>query len=481
MSSTQAPSRERIAVVGAGVTGLTAAFELSRAGVEVVVLEASDRPGGKVDAVEIAGLRVDSGPDGFLARDTAAAELCHRLGLGPELVTPASSEAYVWVDRGLRPLPRPSVLGAPVDASTLAGTGIVSAAGLDGLRRGLQWDAPALAGDATVGEVLRPRVGDEVFEHLVDPLLGGINAGSADRMSIEASAAPLYEAARKGGPFGAALSRLVNQRSNGGASTASAPVFQGVRGGTARIIDALSAELGKAVHLSTPVEALIPRTRGPGTRPEWKVATAMGSFVADGVILAAPAWETARLLEAHAPEAAAVLGGIEYADVVLAIFVAGPEQARLPLDGSGFLVPRGQGLLMTACSWSSSKWAHYHRPGGCVVRVSAGRTDDRRWLDLEPAELAAVLSSELVETGVLLDPGAHRDNRGVHTRIVPWRRSLPQYRPGHLDRVAAAEGCLAAEVPGVVATGAAFRGLGLPACVRQAQTAASVLTGAVLC
>ena len=205
MSTTQAPSRERIAVVGAGVTGLTAAFELSRAGVEVVVLEASDRPGGKVDAVEIAGLRVDSGPDGFLARDPAAAELCHRLGLGPELVAPASSEAYVWVDRGLRPLPRPSVLGAPLDASTVAGTGIVSAEGLDGLRRGLKWDAPALAGDATVGEVLRPRVGDEVFEHLVDPLLGGINAGSADRMSIEASAAPLYEAARKGGPFGAAL------------------------------------------------------------------------------------------------------------------------------------------------------------------------------------------------------------------------------------------------------------------------------------
>ena len=527
-SSRKTTPTGRVVVVGAGVTGLAAAFELRRAGIDAVVLEASDRPGGKVDSAEVGGLAVDSGPDGFLARDPAAAELCHRLGLGAELVAPVSNSAYVWVDRGLRPLPDRSLLGAPFDAEAVAGRGIVSAAGVEDLRRGLRWDGPALGGDAPLGEVLRPRVGDEVFERLIDPLLGGINAGAADQMSIEASAAPLYEAARKGGPFGAAMSAAATARSGDRAAGPAGPLFQTVRGGTARLIDALTAALGGAVHLATPAEALARRSRGPGRAPSWTVATPSGSLEADGVLLAAPAWETARLLEAHAHEAAAILAGIEYADVALLMLVAGSDEVCRPLDGSGFLVPRSEGLLMTACSWSSSKWRHYSRPGRCVLRVSTGRTDDRRWLDLEPADLVAALVGELVETGVLCGPAAPgavegglwvgdslddgtpddaaavMDNRrrrgsnvsvsteptgriprraapGPAMRLRPWRRSLPQYRPGHLDRIASVEACLAAETPGVVATGAAFRGLGLPACVRQAETAVSTLMGTARC
>ena len=545
-------------MVGAGITGLAAAFELRRAGIDAVVLEAGDRPGGKVDSAAVGGMTVDSGPDGFLARDPAAADLCRRLGLGSELVAPASSSAYVWVGGGLRPFPDRSVLGAPFDAETVAGRGIVSAAGLEDLRRRLRWDGPALTGDASVGEVLRPRIGDEVFERLVDPLLGGINAGAADEMSIEASSPPLYEAARRGGAFGPALREVAAARSGEREAGTAGPLFQTVRGGTARIIHALTAVLDGAVHLSTPALSLTPRSRGTGRAPFWTVSTPRGSFDADGVILAAPAWETARLVEAHADEAAEILGGIEYADVALLMLVAGEvaggvtpkmmgetagetaaetadetagedgrDHARLPLDGSGFLVPRGEGLLMTACSWSSSKWSHYSRDGGCVLRVSAGRTDDRRWIDLEPADLVDALVGELVETGVLSEcaaKGAVTDAAGglatgtaaagglatgtvagtvgrlatgtrtaaagglatttaagLALRLKPWRRSLPQYRPGHLDRVATVEACLAAEAPGVVATGAAFRGLGLPACVRQAEAAVSMLTGSVLC
>ena len=492
-------------MVGAGITGLAAAFELRRVGIEAVVLEASDRPGGKVGSAAVGGMTVDSGPDGFLARDPAAADLCRRLGLGPELVAPTSSSAFVWVAGSLRPFPGRSVLGAPFDAEAVAGLGIVSDSGLEDLRRGLRWDGPALTGDASAGEVLRPRVGDEVFERLVDPLLGGINAGAADEMSIEASSAPLYEAARRGGAFGPALREVAAARSGERATGTAGPLFQTVRGGTARIIEALTAALDGAVHLSTPAMSLTARPRGKGSAPSWTVSTPRGAFEADGVILAAPAWETARLVEAHAGEAAETLGGIEYADVALLMLAAGEDHARLPLDGSGFLVPRGEGLLMTACSWSSSKWSHYSRDRGCVLRVSAGRTDDRRWLDLEPADLVDALVAELVETGVLSESAATgtvtdtaggsatgtvtdtagglatTTAAGLALRLKLWRRSLPQYRPGHLDRIAAVEACLAAEAPGVAATGAAFRGLGLPACVRQAEAAVSTLTGVVLC
>ena len=513
-------SRGRVAVIGGGIAGLAAAYELKCEGVEAVVLEAGDRAGGSIDAWRVGGLTVDSGPDGFVARDPAAAELCRRIGLGAELVTPTSSGAYVFCDGGLLRFPDRSVLGVPWTADALEGTGIVSEAGTDTLRRGLARDAEPLAGDATVGEVLRPRVGDEVFERLVDPLLGGINAGSADRMSIEACAPPLHEAARRGGSLGAALQQAAaRQGGHGGADRP--PVFQSVRGGVARMVGTLTAELGDAVSLSTPVQKVTPVAGGG---PRWKVATPRGSLDVSGVVAACPAWESARLIEPFAPEAAGILGDIEYADVALATFVVPDEHLARPLDASGFLVPRSRGLLTTACSWSSSKWQHYARAGLAVLRVSTGRTDDRRWMDLDSDDLVAALAGELAETGVLSRDAVARDCwearlRGRASRratsvhageavaraarerseqeregprpdaagshlpahaLRPWRQSLPQYRPGHLHRVAAVEACLASETPGLAAAGAALRGVGLPACIRSGQRAAATMTRLLL-
>lgn len=466
----------RVAVVGAGISGLAAAYELKQAGIEAVVLEAGDRPGGKIDSAQVGCLTVDVGPDGFVARDPAAAELCQRLSLGPDLVEPASSGASLWVDGCLRPLPDRSVLGVPWTADAVRGAGIVSAGGADALARGLAHDADPLPGDASVGEALRPRVGDEVFERLIDPLLGGINAGSADRMSIEACAPPLYEAARRGGPLGPALKQVAARQGRSHDPEAPAPMFQSVRGGVTRMVDALAAELGDAVRLSTPVQSVGPAP-SRGDRG-WRVATPDGPLDADGVILACPAWESARLLDPLVPDAAGILAEIEYSDVVLAAFVLQHDRLARPLDGSGFLVPRGQGLLTTACSWASAKWRHYDHEGLAVLRVSAGRTDDRRWLDLSTGELVVALASELAATG-MVSPSDAAQGR-FQARITPWLRSLPQYRPGHLQRVATVDACLASETPGLAATGAAFRGVGLPACIRGAREAATVVRRAVL-
>ena len=468
----------RVAVVGAGISGLAAAYELQQAGVEAVVLEAGDRPGGKIGSAPVGCLTVDAGPDGFVARDPSAAELCRRLGLGPDLVEPASSGAFVWVNGRLRPLPARSVLGLPWTADAVRGTGIVSEGAADALARGLAQDADPLPGDTSVGEALRPRVGDEVFERLVDPLLGGINAGSADEMSIEACAPPLYEAARRGGPLGPALRKVAARQGRDHDPEEPAPVFQSVHGGVTRIVDALAAELGETVKLAAPVESVKPQAAsGAGRR--WKVTTPNGPVDADGVILACPAWESARLLEPLVPDAAGILGGIEYSDVALAVFVLPRDRLTRRLDGSGFLVPRDQGLLTTACSWASAKWRHYGHENLAVLRVSAGRTDDRRWLDLSEEELVAALASELAATGVVSPADAARGR--FEARVTPWPRSLPQYRPGHLERIAAVDACLADGTPGLVAAGAALRGVGLPACIRGAQEAATTLRRAVLC
>ena len=484
----------RVAVVGAGIAGLAAAYELQCAGIETVVMEASGRPGGKIDSSQVGGLTVDSGPDGFVARDPAASALCRRIGLGNDLVAPASGGAYVWVDGRLRPLPTRSLLGVPWTADAVAGTGIVSERGTQALRHGLDRDAVALTGDATVGEVLRPRVGDEVFEQLVDPLLGGINAGAADDMSIAACAPLLYEAARRGGPLGAALQAVAAQHAGATSATAAGatpqshpqemvaarhshghdagapvPVFLSVRGGVTRIVDALAAELGTAVSLGTTVQSL-GRAPGRGTR-RWRLTTPSGRLDADAVVLACPAWESARLLEPLAAEAAAILAAIEYSDVALTTFALQSERLTRALDASGYLVPRNQGLLTTACSWASSKWRHYAHEAVAVLRVSAGRTDDRRWLDLAPDKLVSTLASELAQTGLISPTDASKGR--FMAEVAPWRRCLPQYRPGHLERIARAQDCLAAQTPGLAVAGAALGGVGLPACIRSGQAAAA--------
>lgn len=448
---------ERIVIVGGGITGLAAAHEADRRGLDVTVLEAAPHAGGKIDSgfVEGAdlGFPVDMAADGFLARQPEVVELCHEIGLGDDLVSPTGARAYIWANGGLRPIPAPSVLGVPFDVEAVAASGIVSAAGVADFAARIDVDHPPLQGDATVGHVLRPRVGDEVFERLIDPLLGGINAGNADGLSIEAGAPQLLDAARVGGSLREALRAQVDVAQ----AAAAGPVFNGVSGGNRRIVDALAQRLGGRLHTGTAAVALERHDAG------WLVATDHDRFSADRVVLATPGWITAGLIAPFAPGAAAALAGLTYGDAVLVTFVVPKAGLEHALDGSGFLVPRGEGLLMTACSWASSKWAHYDDGEHAILRVSAGRTDDSRWLDMAPDQLLAQLRAELVETvGLHGEPVA---------RLTPWRQSLPQYRPGHFSRCDAIEAELAATMPGVVVTGAQMRGLGLPACVRQGRAA----------
>ncbi len=442
----------RIVVVGAGVTGLAAGHELARAtpSVDFALLEATERVGGKVTGGMVGPVVVDSGADGFLARQPEMTELCRELGLGDDLVSPRTGRAYIWAHGELRPIP-PSVLGVPIDADRLADSGIVSPAGVTEHRLRAAENHPPLEDDATVGQVVRRRVGDEVFEYLVDPLLGGINAGDADRISIAAVAGVIADAARDGGSLPDALVA----RSTG----STGPVFLGIRGGAGRIIDTLAESLAERTTLDCLVEALEP------DGSEWLVHTPAGPRRAAAVILATPAPVSAGLIAPFVPEVAKELSDIELADVVLVTFVYPRAAVGRDLDGSGFLVPRREGLLMTACSWSSSKWDHYDDGRHAILRVSAGRTDDRRWLDLDEETLIDRLRSELAETmGVSEAP--------IAVRVTRWNASLPQYRPGHTSRMDEVDQRLADAMPGVFATGAAFRGLGLPACVRQGRAAA---------
>ncbi len=441
----------RIAIVGAGITGLAAGYEAVRAGAEVVVYEASERAGGRLLTTELAGQPVDEGADAFLARVPWAIELCQELGLGAELVSPAQRAAFVYSRGALRALPQPNMLGVPLDFDALAASGIISEEGVDRARQEPELAGSPLAGDQSVGELVRRRMGDELADRLVDPLVGGINASSIDHLSVRAAVPQLAEAASRGSSLVRELRRLA------ASSTAdpAAPVFYTLPGGLGRLTDELTDQLGDRLRLSSPVADL-------------------GEIDADQVIVTLPADAARALVAPVSARTAELLGTIDYASVVLVSLAYDAADVEHPMAGSGYLVPAVEDRTITACSWASSKWAHVGSPNTVVLRVSAGRYGDDRALTLGDDALLEAVRADLAAT-MGLDAQPHT------IRISRWERSLPQLRPGHLDLVANIEQTLAQNVPWLRVTGAWARGLGIPACIHQGREAAqvSVAQGAV--
>ena len=473
------PMSPHVVVIGAGIAGLTAAYSLladatapgGRSSRNVTVLEATARVGGRIQSGEFAGHTVDCGADAFLARVPDAVDLCRELGLAHLLTSPVSSSAGVWTRGGLHRLPGGLVLGVPTDLEALAASGIISPDGV--ARAALDLDrtewidgppGPDLDGvdDQSVGWLIRSRLGDEVFERLVAPLLAGVNAGDADKLSLAAGAGQLASAARIHPSLIVSLRRQLETARAAGADPA-APVFNGLSGGTQLLTDTLHTrilELGGEVRLSAPVTGL------HHSDGQWLMETPSGAVAADAVVLALPAAPAAGLLAEHAPQGAADLARLEYASVAMITVAVQRHALGCDLDGSGFLVALTDRLpALTACSWASSKWAHLADPDVAILRVSAGRHGDTAALELDDHALAAAIHHDLGTTMGLDEPF-------VACRITRWNDALPQFRAGHLGRVRALHDELMAGSAGLTVAGAAHEGLGIPACIRQGRKAA---------
>jgi oxygen-dependent protoporphyrinogen oxidase len=464
-------ARVDLAVVGGGISGLAAAWEGRRRGASVVVLEAGPRAGGKLQTSPLGGVEVDESADAFLARVPEAVDLCTELGIDTDLVSPGTGSAYLWLDGALRRLPAEQLLGVPTDVDALAGTGLLSAAGLERARQDLRLPDDRPAGDTdgqgkdeSVGDLVRRRLGDEVLDRLVAPLVGSVYAGDCDRMSLQVTA-PQLATARDLDRSDPSLVRAAAAIRAQAVGTGRA-VFLAPRGGVGRLADALAEALGDDVRTGTTVTGLAP----DGTR--WRVGaggtdgTDAGDVVADAVVLATPAFVSAPLLAPVAPDPAAFLAGIDHASVALLGLAVPRDGIDHPMDGSGFLVPRSAGLVLTACSWATTKWPHLDvDPSVALLRASAGHDGDDRGLTLPDHELVAAMLADLRTTmGLRAEP--------VDVRITRWPQSFPQPRPGHLAAVAAAGTALAAVSPRLAITGAWARGVGIPACIRGARAAA---------
>lgn len=465
MSAGGAGAARRAVVVGGGISGLVAAFDLRRAGWAVTVHEASDRWGGKILTSLVGDRPVDAGPDTFLARAEAGRQLCADLGLEAELTSPVSPvPAYVVAGGSLHPLPPGSMLGVPTDLDALAASGLISTEGADAARRDLELPATPIEGDISVGELSRARLGDEVTDRLIDPLLGGINASDIDRLSLEAGA-PLLAAAIERSPSLIEGLRALRPTSGPTLGTAeNEPVFFGLPGGIGRIIDALVDALTAAT-----VESSAGRT-ACGPPATLLLGSALAELdeagPADSVIVATPADAAAELVRPLSPTAADELATIDYASVAQVTMEFPVSAVERELDASGILFPRVDGTILTACTWFSTKWAHYRRPGTILLRLTSGRFGDDRAAALTDDELAKTLLDEL-RTVVPID----RDPTA--TRVHRWRRAFPQYTPGHGARVDRIVAALTDDAPDVHLAGAAYRGIGIPACIGSGRDAAA--------
>ncbi|WP_089153838.1 protoporphyrinogen oxidase [Micromonospora sp. NBS 11-29] len=459
----------RVAIVGGGITGLAAAVRLrdrAPAGTEITVYEQSGRLGGKLRTGELAGGPVEFGAESFLMRDPAGGEsaavtLARRLDLDASIVHPSVGQAALLVDGGLRPVPGGTLVGVPGDLDKVA---TVARPAADADR-----DAgrPLLAAgeDLAVGRLVRDRLGDAVVDRLVDPMLGGVYAGRADDLSLVTTMPALARAARTEHTLVGAVraAQAAAPRAPG------APVFGTLAGGLSTLVEAAAEASGATIRRDAAVRELARTPTG------WRLTVGptrdAEHVVADAVLLAVPARPAARLLAGPASEVAGTVGALDYASVALVtLALPAPELPEL----SGFLVPAGEGLLIKAATFFTTKWGHLRRPDGlALVRASVGRYGDETALQLTDDDLADTVRRELstVLGTALPEPVARHVQR--------WGGALPQYAPGHADRVAAVRTALRAAHPTLALAGAGYDGVGIPVCVRSGETAAEEIITAL--
>ena len=442
-----------VVIVGAGIAGLSAAFDLQNRGLTVRVLEAESRVGGVIATERLDDWVIDAGPDSLLVQKPAAVALCRELGIADRLVpTLTPRTAYVLRDGRLHAIAEGSFLGFPITFGALARSQLFSLAGKARMAGEILTPRRTIDEDESIGAFVRRRFGREAVDYLAEPLLAGIHAGDVDRLSIRALFPRLVDAERRSGSVIRALRALHVRPSPQGA-------FVSLPGGVGELVDTLSGALAS--------ETVVTGARATGlfrSRP-YSIAWSSGRVHARSVVLAVPAYVTGALLRSLDPVLAESCDAVPYASTATIAFGYRRDQVSHPLRGTGFVVPRTEGLKLLAGTWVSSKWPGRAPDGHVLIRgfLGGGRDPDR--LDAPDHELIEGAQEEL---GSLLGiSGAP-----LFTRIYRWTRQSPQYEVGHLQRVAEIEHRLTA-LPGIFVTGSGFRAIGIPDCVSDARATAA--------
>ena len=444
-----------VVVVGAGVSGLAAAYELRKRKRSVIVLERQQRPGGVIVTERVGEFVIDAGPDSLLVQKPAAVTLCNELGLGDRLFpTKIPRTAFVLRDGELHPLPGASILGFPTRFKPLLDSSLFRLPAK--LRMAAEIFIPRARSndDESIAGFVRRRFGPEAVRYIAEPLLAGIHAGDVERLSMRALFPRLMEAEARAGSVIRAFRRERAPLNSDG-------VFRSFPNGLAELVDGLMKAVPKeSVRCGSTVTGI---EEGDGFTIH---VAGQPSVHAKAVILAVPAFAAAELLRPIDTELSAACGSIRYLSTATIVFAFPRHAVRHKLEGTGFVVPRSEGISITAGAWVSSKWPHRAPEGQALLRAFLGGARDPDVLAKTDAELTAAALGDL--TAIL---GIH--GQPIMTRVYRWDRSSPQQEVGHRELMRRIDARLAAH-RGLFVSAAGFRGVGIPDSIADArQTAAT--------
>ena len=459
---------KKIVVIGGGITGITAAYYLQKETrakdlpIETLLIEASDHLGGKVQTYTENGYVIEKGPDSFLARKLSASRLAEEAGLKDQLVNNGTGKSYILIKDKLHSMPGGAIMGIPTKIAPFVKSGMFSPLGK--LRAGGDFILPSssIQGDQSLGQFFRRRFGNEVVDHLIEPLLSGIYAGDIDQMSLLATFPQFYEVEQKYRSLilGMKKSTPKPQPVKAQTSKKSKGMFLSLRSGLESLVHAIEAKLNPGTVLKSVAVEKVERKDG-----QYKLQLSSGEEItADGLVVCVPHKQTARIFSNYSFfEVFNHVPSTSVANVAIAF----PESAvKNDIDGTGFIISRDSGYSMTAVTWTHKKWPHSAPKGKALLRCYVGRPGDEEIVGKSDEEIVQTVLKELNKT-------MNIDSNPELTVITRWKDSMPQYTVGHKQRMKEITDKMADELPGVFLAGASYEGLGVPDCIDQGEKAVS--------
>lgn len=456
---------KRIAIIGGGISGLSAAFTLEKrrqagASLEYALFESSPRLGGVLVTERVDGCLVEAGPDSFLTEKPWASDLSREVGLGDQLIgsNDADRITYILAKGKLVVVPDGLMFMVPTKITPTMLSPLFSTR--TKLQMAREWFHPPrkAEGDETVASFVERHYGPEMVDRLADPLLSGVYGGEAAQLSMRAVLPRFAEMEATYGSLGRAM--LAARKKMGHVSKVSArPLFTSLKDGMQQLVDAIVSRLpASAFNANTPVQRVERQNGG------WVISAGYASDEFDAVIMAIPAYSAAELLSMTNEDLAAELRGIQYtSSVTVNLGYDRAVRASLP-PGFGFLVPRSEGKRMLAATFVHNKFPHRAPDDRALLRCFVGGARNERVLEAPDEEIVRMVREEL---GQIIKLRANP----LFTRVYRWRRAMAQYGVGHLERLQRIDGLLQS-LQGIALAGNGYRGIGVPDCVRSGSDAA---------
>ncbi len=461
---------KRVAIIGGGISGLSAAFHLQKAraagsDLTYTLFESGKRLGGSMHSTKVDGCLVEAGPDSFLTEKPWALTLCKELGIDDQLIgsNDAQRKTYIVVKNRLIAMPDGLMFMVPTKLVPTALTPLFSWGTKIRMARELMHPPRRMVDDETVGEMVERHFGAEVVDRLADPLLSGVYGGDANKLSARAVLPRFVEMEEKYGSLSRAMLAAHNKMKAMAGKQPPRPLFSSLKDGMQQLVDAITARLDPgSLRMNTRVRGIYRED------DEWRVAVDMGhDEMFDAVIMATPANVAGGLLESVDRDLADDLLGITYSSSVTVTLGYYKDQLQHMPPGFGFLVPRSEGRRMLACTFVHNKFPHRAPADKGIIRCFLGGARDESVLGLTDDEVVATVRKELKEIVKL-------EGRPMFERIYRWRGAMAQYESGHLARVERIE-LRVKNIPGLEIAGNAYHGIGVPDCIREGTNAANAV------